>query len=470
MAQHGDSLLTSGTPRPTPDVTDRPPGPPPRLDLRLLRAGIWLGLYGVLCLLPLVVGLAGPTLPGRAFWIEFGSALGMVGFGMLAVQCLTTARFRWVAPGYGSDAELLFHRRAGILAFFFVMAHPIVLIAADVRYLEYFDPTVNFLRAVFLSAAVVGLVLLVVLPLWRLNFGLNYEWWRLTHAGLTVGVLIVAIAHAIQVAHYTNTLWKQAFWVLLGGGGIALVAHTRLGKPFLSRRRPYRVVGVRDERGAVYSLILEPDGHPGLRFRAGQYVWITVGDTPFRLQQHPFTISSSDARPERIELGIKELGDFTATIKDIAPGTRAFLEGPYGAFTLDKNPAVGGFFIAGGIGVTPFISMIRSCRDRGDRRRLVLIYANNNWDEVAFREELDELQKELNLTVVHVLRDPPDGWIGESGYVTHEVIARNLPPKDVRSFFYYMCGPEPLMDMAEAALRDLGVRPWRRSSERFQIV
>jgi predicted ferric reductase len=230
------------------------------------------------------------------------------------------------------------------------------------------------------------------------------------------------------------------------------------------------VVGVRDERGAVYSLILEPDGHPGLRFRAGQYVWITVGDTPFRLQQHPFTISSSDARPERIELGIKELGDFTATIKDIAPGTRAFLEGPYGAFTLDKNPAVGGFFIAGGIGVTPFISMIRSCRDRGDRRRLVLIYANNNWDEVAFREELDELQKELNLTVVHVLRDPPDGWTGESGYVTHEVIARNLPSKDVRSFFYYMCGPEPLMDMAEGALRDLGVRPWRRSSERFQIV
>lgn len=436
----------------------------------LLRAAWWLKLYALLCLLPLGVSLAGPPPGGRGFWVEFGVGLGMVGFGMLVAQCLTTARFPRVAPGVGSDAELIFHRRAGILAFLVVMAHPAVLILTDPRHLAYFDPRANALRAVFLSMAVVGLVLLVALPLWRLSFGLGYEWWRLTHGALTVGVLLVAVAHAIQVGHYTNRFWKQVFWAGFGGAGMLLVLHTRVAKPLLVARRPYRVAGVRAERGDVYSLALEPDGHGGLDFRAGQYAWVTVGDTPFVLQQHPFTVASSDARPDRVEFAVKELGDFTASVKDIPAGTLAFVEGPYGAFTLDPNPAVGGFFVAGGVGVTPFLSMLRSARDRGDRRPFVLVYANDTWDRVAFREELDELRAILDLTVIHVLRNPPDGWAGDVGYVTREAIKRHLPGWAVNRFHYYLCGPEPLMDAAEAALAGLGVPPWRRASERFQIV
>lgn len=447
-------------------------GRPPLIDPArlLLRAAGWLKLYVLVCLLPMGVSLLGPVPGGRGFWTEFGVGLGMVGFGMLAAQCLTTARFPWVAPRVGADAELIFHRRAGILAFLVVMAHPAVLVVTDPAYLSYFDPRVNFLRAVFLSAAVVGLVLLVALPLWRLSFGLGYEWWRLTHGAITVGVLLVAVAHAVQVGHYTNRFWKQVFWAGLGGAGMLLVAHTRVVKPLLVSRRPYRVAGVRPGRGSVYSLVLEPDGHDGLRFRAGQYAWVTVGDTPFALQQHPFTVASSDARPDRIEFAVKELGDFTGAVKDIRPGTRAFLEGPYGAFTLDPDPAVGGFFVAGGVGVTPFLSMLLTARDRGDRRPFVLVYANDTWDGVAFREELDDLRAALNLKVVHVLRDPSDGWEGETGYVTAEVLGRHLPPWAVNRFHYYLCGPGPLMDAAEKALAGRGVPPWKRASERFQIV
>jgi predicted ferric reductase len=434
------------------------------------RSTIWIGIYVVLCLTPLIVLGAGRLPPGRGFVTEFGVALGMIGFGMLVAQCLTTGRFRWVAPGVGSDAELIFHRRAGVLAFVMVAAHPAVLILAEPKNLEYFDPRANFLRAIFLTAATVGLVLLIVLPLWRLSFGLSYEWWRVTHGAITAGVLLVAVAHAVQVGHYTSTFWKQAAWAGVGGVGILLVAHTRFVKPLLAAGRPYRVAEVRDEGRGVHTLALVPDGHDGLEFAAGQYCWITIGDTPFTLQQHPFTVASSDARPGRVEFAIKELGDFTGSVRGTAPDTRALVEGPYGAFTLPADPVIGGFFVAGGIGITPFLSMLRSCRDRGDGRPLILIYANNTWDEAAFRDELDDLRAGLRLTIIHVLRDPPDGWGGETGYVDAALISRHLPGWAVNRFHFYACGPEPLMDAAADAFAGLGVPPWRQASERFQIV
>lgn len=435
-----------------------------------VRAALRLGIYLILCLAPLMFLALGVMPTRRGFWIEFGAALGMIGFGMLVMQCFTTARFPWVAPGLGTDTELLFHRRAGIFAFFVVMAHPLTLLVNEPTYLEYFDPRVNLLRALFLSAATIGLVLLVVLPLWRLSFGLSYEWWRITHGLITVGVLLVAVVHAIQVGHYTNTFWKQAAWAAFGSAGMLLVIYTRVVKPLTIAARPYRVAGVRDERGEVYSLLLQANGHAGLTFIAGQYAWLTIGDTPFTLQQHPFTIASSDKEAERIEFAIKNLGDFTKTIKDIPPDTRAYVEGPFGTFTLPPDSTVGGFFVAGGIGITPFLSMLRSCRDRNDRRSLVLLYANDHWDEVAFRDELEELQTTLNLNLVHVLNETPEDWHGESGYVTPEMIGRYLSKTSANDFHCYTCGPEPLMDAAVKGFTASGVPLWRQESERFQIV
>ena len=74
------------------------------------------------------------------------------------------------------------------------------------------------------------------------------------------------------------------------------------------------------------------------------------------------------------------------------------------------NKAAGCVFVAGGVGITPVMSMLRTLADRGDERPLLLIYGSKDWDSITFREELDELKKRLNLQVEHVLTDPPPGW------------------------------------------------------------
>src|SRR5262249_55717526 len=182
----------------------------------------------------------------------------------------------------------------------------------------------------------------------------------------------------------------------------------------------YRVADVRKERGDTWTLVMQPDGHPGLRFSPGQFAWLTVWGSPFKITGHPFTFSSSAAIADgRVEMSIRNLGDFTGAIHEVPVGKRVYLDGPYGAFTIG-NPADMHVLIAGGIGVTPMMSMIRTLADRGDRRPVILLYGSKDWESITFREDLEALKTRLDLTIVHVVENPPTGWTGEPGFTPAE--------------------------------------------------
>ena len=168
-------------------------------------------------------------------------------------------------------------------------------------------------------------------------------------------------------------------------------------------------------------------------------------------------------------MSIKELGDFTHTIKDVATGARVYVDGPHGVFTCDRYDGPGFVFIGGGVGVTPLLSMLRTLADRGDRRPCVLFLANSRIDAIAFKEEIDELERRLALKVVHVLRDPPPGWTGESGRITADTLGRKLPEGHSR-YQYFVCGPTRMMDSMEDELVALGVPFERVHTERFEMV
>lgn len=431
-------------------------------------AAKWFAVLTLLALVPLGIGLLPPHPERREFGIEFGVALGFVGMGLMLVQFVFSGRFSRIAPAFGTDSVLQLHRQVGIVGFLLVLAHPVVMILADPQFVSYFDPRVNFLRAVALSYVTVALVALLASTLWRERLHLNYEWWRVLHGLLALSIVFTGVVHGIQVGHHLDPLFKKLLWAAYAALAMYLVMHTRVVRPARARRQPYRVVEVRPERGDVTVLALEPDGHEGMRYEAGQFAWLTLQPSPYSLQQHPFSfVSAAGAR--RIEFAAKALGDFTASWPQVAPGTRAYLEGPFGAFTRDPHPTMGVFLVVGGIGVTPAMSLLRTMRQEGGRHPATLIYANSTWEEVAFRDELAALEQALDLRLVHVLSDPPDDWTGERGLVSEELLRRYLPT-DPSTHEYFLCGPEPLMDIAEKSLRKLGV-DWRRLySERFKIV
>jgi ferredoxin-NADP reductase len=125
--------------------------------------------------------------------------------------------------------------------------------------------------------------------------------------------------------------------------------------------------------------------------------------------------------------------------------------------------------IAGGVGITPMMSMIRTLADVGDKRAVILFYGSKDWDSITFREELENLKARLDLTVVHVLADPPVSWTGERGFMTAEVLMRHLPPP-YPDHEYFICGPAVMMDAIEKALGELGVPMSKYHSERYSFV
>ncbi|HEX5782619.1 MAG TPA: hypothetical protein VFX80_11895 [Solirubrobacteraceae bacterium] len=239
---------------------------------------------------------------------------------------------------------------------------------------------------------------------------------------------------------------------------VGLLVWVRLLKPRRTLARPWHLERVEAERGDTTTLVLEPPAK--FRFEPGQFAWFAIGRSPFSITQHPFSFASSAERDDEVAIAVKALGDFTSQVSRLEPGTTVYVDGPHGVFSIDQDEGPGFGLIAGGVGIAGLISMIRTLADRHDVRPVLLFYANREWDGVAFRDELEQLKDRLNLTVVHVL---------EPDYVTAEVFEQHLPP-GYRRFQYFICGPDPMMDAAEAALIGLGVPPERVHTERFDMV
>jgi predicted ferric reductase len=243
----------------------------------------------------------------------------------------------------------------------------------------------------------------------------------------------------------------------------------RIVKPLFTLRRPYHVAEVRKERGDTTTLVMQPDSHPGFRFSPGQFGWLTIWESPFAITAHPFSFSSSaEVTDGRVEMTIRNLGDYTSNIHRTPVGQRVFLDGPYGAFTIG-NPADMHVLIAGGIGVTPMMSMIRTLADRQDTRPVILLYGVQDLESITFCEELEALKARLNLTVVYVLSKPPAEWTGETGFINSEIFKRYLTPP-YANHEYFICGPNVMMDAIEKTLGEMSVPISKYHSERYSFV
>ncbi len=430
----------------------------------------WVTAYVLLALGPLAVLFFTELPPPRGFWIEFSAALGFIALAMFALQFVLTARFKGIASPHGLDTILQFHREAGLVAVAFALLHPIVMIVSAPPYIEFLDPRVMFARAAMLIAVIVALLLIVFLTLRRRPMGIRYEVWRLSHGLLGLFIVVVGLVHILQVNWYVAESWQRILWIGLTVGALLLLGHVRIMKPLLMRNRPYRIAEVRNEGGRTWTLALEPAGHEGMRFKAGQFAWLTLGPTPFSMQQHPFSFSSSAARPDRLEFTIRELGDFTSAIGHVTAGTSAFVEGPYGAFVPDLSGGHGLVLIAGGVGIAPMMSVLRTLRDTNDQRNVLLIYGSRDKEETIFRDELESLRKTLRLDVVFIQEHPDDTLSSEAGWIREELLEKHLPGVGRRDFQYFICGPVPMMDMAERYLTRVGVPPGMIHSERFDIA
>ena len=222
----------------------------------------------------------------------------------------------------------------------------------------------------------------------------------------------------------------------------------------------WTVSAVIPESQDVTSLILEAPPGVSIRHAPGQFATIRARTDQGWGKPHPFTISC-DSGCDTLRFTIKSVGGFTSTIRDLKPGDQLRCDGPYGAFCKDieaKDPIV---MIAGGVGVTPFLSVLRTFRNRKANNRMTLFWSNKTLADVFASDELAAMTRELDLTVVHALTRETPGPDLDSARV-HYLSGRLTPAMLIRfsdpaHSAVYLCGPPPMQETLLALLADLGV-------------
>lgn len=434
-------------------------------------SSLWIGVFFLMLFLPLVLLLIFPRPAGREFLRELSIGLGFLTMALLGLQTIPTSRLHFLTKYFPMEMLYTVHHHLSIFTVLLAIAHPVLLFINNPQTLRLLNFITAPMRARAAVLSVLMMIVLVITSVWREALKMKYDVWRWVHDALAFLAIGLGLYHMFMVNYYMSLTYQRVLWLTLTGIWMAIILYIRLVRPFLMLKRPYIVTEVREEYGQSWSLYLKPEGHNGFRYQAGQFAWITV-ESPFIFRENPFSFSSSgDREDNQVGFTIKELGDFTSTIKDLKPGDTVYVDGPYGTFNLDEHYDERLVLIAGGIGSAPVLSILRTMRDRGRDLPVVFFYGNPTWDTVIFREELAELEKQIPLKVVHVLERPPENWEGETGFIRAEVLTKHLP-EDYKEweYIFFLCGPMPMIEAVEGALGSLNVRSSKVFSEKYEMA
>ncbi len=216
-----------------------------------------------------------------------------------------------------------------------------------------------------------------------------------------------------------------------------------------------RVVKKVRENRDITSLFIEEFGESFRKRRAGQFLTLKIMQEGQWSKPHPFTISCAPEDP-RLRVTIKKLGVFTSLIHDLKEGEPVIVSGPYGGFCKDIDARGEIVMIAGGVGITPFLSVLRHFRNIRARNHVLLLWSNKSLDDAFALDELNAMSREIPLTIVHNLsREAPGTDLSEyahqdfpavfyePGRCSRDLMKRYLPSDDPAVF---LCGPPPMQD------------------------
>jgi predicted ferric reductase len=350
----------------------------------------------------------------------------------------------------GLDRLIVWHRRAATVALALLVPHVALITTTP-------DPDETALGHGLGDIALAGLLVLVV---WALAPRLRaaripgpiqklarvaYERWLTAHrlTGLFVAVAVLHGALVDPVLH-ASVLLRVAYFVV-GGTGLVAYAYRELLAARVFPTHDYTVAAIDRPSSNTITISLEPIGAP-LVFAAGQFVALAFGGAG-RWQRHPFSVASAPSE-RRLQVTVKALGDYTRELSDkLERGTPARVVGPFGGFDYTR----GGddqIWIAGGIGITPFLSWIRAMDERFNRR-VDLYYSVAHASDAVYLDEIDAAAERHAGFRAHLVDTSREGFL---------TAARTAAGKRASDLWVYMCGPPAMAKALASGFRHLGVQ------------
>ena len=428
-----------------------------------------LGLYAVFgANLVVVTALFVDAGASANLLITIGRLAGLWAALLMAFQLLLIARIPWLDRRLGMDRLTTWHRWVGFTLVWLLVGH-LVFITFGYADLE---GTGVVSTVVDLAATTTGILRAIVAWLLIMAVGvasaryarrkLAYETWHFIHLYTYLAVLL-AFSHQVYTGQtFVGSDLATGYWWTLWGVALGAVLFGRVLLPlYFNLKHRLRVAAVVAESPSVVSVYVTGRRLDELPARAGQFFLWRFLTRDRWWQSNPYSLSAAPDG-KTLRLTAKALGEGSAGLFQLRPGTRVFAEGPYGAFTGMHRRAPNALLIAGGVGITPIRALLEELRGH-----VVVLYRVNSDADAVLLPELSTLAHRRG-AVAHLLPGPPDAVSPNGPLLGPHNIAALVP--DVRQRDVYVCGPPGMTGAVLESLRLLGIPRDQIHAERFALA
>lgn len=413
-------------------------------------------ILAAICIAPALLMVAfGPSISYSSLDF-FGRLSGLIGLSLLSLSIIISARIKlFDRLFHGLDKMYRIHHQLAGWTVILLLVHFILitLYYAQISLVSGYRFLLDF--SLPLLAAKFGLVILVCGVLFLYYTWVNYQWF-VKVMRILGAVIFLAGYHALLTpgSNVRTILPLFIYMSVLGGFAAGLYIYRSLFHRNLHRLYCYRVKSV-NNLGNITEVWLKPD-QSRMQYYSGQFAFVTFNDNILPNETHPFSISSGSDNTD-IRFCIKNSGDFTSKLGQLRTGGLATIDGPYGAFSFTKIRNKKQVWVAGGIGITPFLSMAQVLPSNV---QVDLFWSVTSLGDAPFIKELEAIQKQSQNFKLHVT------VTGEASRITAQTInlSANTANADI-----LLCGPAQMMKSLAQQFKQLGVSDNKIHYEEFAL-
>lgn len=379
-------------------------------------------------------------------WVVASQFFSLIGLTLLAVSFVLSGRFIFVEKIFGGlDKVYKIHHITGGIAFVLILHHPLFLLVNALPNLTLAWKYIIFSNILPFNFGVIGLYAMMLMLILTLLVNLPYSLWKKTHELMGIALLFSAL-HILTITSDVSRYMPLRVWVIM----VIIVSfwaviYRRFLYSFIGPVYSYTVEKV-NKFNDVIDIWLKPTKN-GLPYQPGQFVFAEI--EKLGNEAHPYSIASFQT-DGRIRLAIKILGDYTLGLRAVEPGDTARLWGPYGTFNQATISSKDMVWIAGGIGITPFLGLIEKEMADGTDRKVDLFYCFSSEDDKPFADEI--IKKIAGQKNIHYL----EYCSAVRGRITAEGILQMVGDFGNKKFM--LCGPVGMMLSLTEQLKKMGVK------------
>jgi len=443
------------------------------MNNRIVEKILWISFAITSPLIPIFFYFGGN-------WYSFfhsyslGMVMGLTGYIYLFNVLIIGSRIRYFDRLFGHDRVLLFHGYLALSAMLFVAAH--FLFKQTYGYNLTFQ-TLSGITAYILFLAVIISTLLFMISIVPFSFGWmktlrkevvswlkpDYSKVKAFHNFTSIAAFLAAI-HAFLAPSTQENNWRIVILNIWAFTGISIFIYHKFIRRFVSGRwlTVTKVIRMTDE---IVEIRMHHTTGTAVKYRAGQFGYFRIMSKMYSKEEHPFTISSQPGTDE-LTITVKNMGDYTSKLKDVPPGTKVLFDGPYGVFTPEQDGRHH-IFIAGGIGITPFLSVISEWDFADIKTPLTLIWSTRTAEEMVYRDYFTSIESKNNLFLFVPVVTRSDSANTGSRRIDKIILDPLIRKKETKNTVVYICGPDSMRKSVTKDLKNSGIASKNIHSERF---